>query len=101
MAKLFVYGSLQQPKVQQSVIGRRVTSLPDRLRGFTKDTAVINGNTYPVALPSDQEHIDGRVLEVNSDELPKLDEYETDAYTRVKVRLESGKEAWVYTKPQS
>jgi gamma-glutamylcyclotransferase (GGCT)/AIG2-like uncharacterized protein YtfP len=99
MQKVFVYGTLQQPEVQQSVIGRIVTTKPAKLAGYAKDTIVINGASYPIAVPSDQASIDGLVLGIEDEELPKLDKYETDAYIRVKVRLESGQEAWTYCRP--
>ena len=38
----------------------------------------------------------GHVLLLTSDELAAADEYEVDDYTRVRARLASGTEAWVY-----
>jgi hypothetical protein len=38
------------------------------------------------------------MLSVNKTELEKLDEYETSAYIREKVVLNSWKEVWVYQK---
>ena len=39
----------------------------------------------------------GHALEVSSDELKRLDDYEGDAYMRVSVRLVSKTRAWAYT----
>jgi gamma-glutamylcyclotransferase (GGCT)/AIG2-like uncharacterized protein YtfP len=41
--------------------------------------------------------IKGTVLEMTEEELHLADGYEPDNYKRVKVVLESGKEAWIYT----
>lgn len=40
--------------------------------------------------------IEGIVLEISAEELLVADEYETNDYKRVKEKLGSGKEAWVY-----
>lgn len=99
MQKLFVYGTLQQPQVQHSVIGRQVKSYPDKLIGFSKETVKINGKTYPIAVASDNGAIEGMVLEIEDEDLIKLDDYETKAYSRIKVHLNSGQEAWIYCQP--
>ena len=44
--------------------------------------------------PADE--IDGVVFEITAAELRAADGYETDDYKRVKLRLRSGVEAWVY-----
>ena len=40
--------------------------------------------------------IEGTVFEVSEEELFFADQYEPENYQRVKVVLQSGKEAWVY-----
>lgn len=44
--------------------------------------------------PADE--IDGVVFEITAAELKAADGYETDDYKRVKLKLRSGSEAWVY-----
>ncbi len=98
MEKLFVYGTLRGPEVQQRVIGRVVKGVHDRLSGFRKATVTINNETYP-SLVQDRdttESVDGFVLSLQLDEIRKTDAYETDAYRRRKVVLVSGTKAWVY-----
>lgn len=100
MQKIFTYGTLQDPEVQLRVLGRTVDGRPDKLQGFAISTIEIDGKTYPIAIPDAASLLEGKILEVADDDLPKLDEYETEAYVRKKVRLESGEEAWVYRQPE-
>lgn len=98
--KLFVYGTLCQPDVQKKVIGRVVQPTIDNLLGFRKSTVEINGKVYPIIErdPNSTEEIAGLVLGIEEEDLPKLDVYETTAYRREKVTLESGLSAWAYQK---
>ncbi len=98
MENLFVYGTLRDKEVQKKVYGRSQSGEPDKLHGYAKSTIVINNNTYPILVENKSGSVDGFVLNINSDELKKIDEYETKAYRRVQVMLESGKRAWVYAK---
>lgn len=96
--KLFVYGTLKDPEVQKRVFGRTTEGIPDALEGYEKSQLVIEGETFPALVPKEGSIVDGLVLEVNPDELAKIDEYETAAYVREKVNLKSGAETWVYLK---
>ncbi len=96
MTLLFVYGTLKEKKVQQEVLGRIAESFSDTLSGYTLVTIKIKDKTYPQAVPQKNSKIKGLVLSIAPEELKKLDQYETKAYQRKKVILESGKEAWVY-----
>ncbi|GAB4519978.1 MAG: hypothetical protein OHK0046_29640 [Anaerolineae bacterium] len=99
MEKLFVYGTLRIPEVQQRVFGRETSGTPDRLPGYRvvfKDFAT---GSYPMAIPDEAYAVEGEVLEVNDTELRLIDIYETSAYARIRVMLDSGTEAWVYTAP--
>ena len=40
--------------------------------------------------------IKGTVFEITKEELLLADKYEPNNYTRIKIVLESGKEAWIY-----
>jgi len=101
METLFVYGTLQESAVQQRIIGRLVDGTPDTLPGYTKSTIQLGLNTYPILKPSVTDQVDGLVLQVTSQELSRIDHYETDAYCRVQVMLKSGKTAWVYVENQA
>ncbi len=96
--RLFIYGTLADPEVQQNVLGRVTESAPDILRGYRKSEIEIGGEKYPLIIPDETEKVKGLVIEVTKDELAKIDEYETNAYKRVQVSLESGMSAWAYVK---
>jgi gamma-glutamylcyclotransferase (GGCT)/AIG2-like uncharacterized protein YtfP len=96
MDALFVYGTLQDPQVQERVFGRVVAGLPDMLDGYRKGEITINGNVYFIAVEDAAGAIAGLVLEITPAELVEVDTYEGDDYRRVRVWLRSGREAWVY-----
>lgn len=94
MESLFVYGTLHEPAVQLRLIGRLIESHPDTLSGFERTTHLLP--PYPVAMPTENAEIQGHVLQITPEELVQFDIYETDYYQRIRVQLQSGKEAWVY-----
>ena len=107
MALLFSYGTLQQEGVQLSTCGRLLAGSADALVGFAQSMVEIedhevvatSGKTHhPIVQFSDNEvdRVEGSVFEVTDSELEHADAYEVDAYTRVRARLASGKQAWVY-----
>lgn len=100
MTHLFVYGTLREKDVQLKYLGRMINDNKDSLGGFTMSRVIINETEYPILIEDvhSKEIINGMVLEITNDELIKLDEYETNLYVRKRVRLKSGKEAWVYKK---
>lgn len=98
METLFVYGTLHDTNIQLMLIGRSLSSVPDVLMGYVRDTDLFA--PYPVALPEAGAAINGWRLEVSADELIKLDDYEGENYIRVRVTLESGLESWVYCASQ-
>jgi len=79
------------------VIGRTATGSIDFLDGYQRGT--IKLGEYPIldAAASDN-YVEGLVLEVSTDELQRLDIYETSAYRRIRVSLRSGGEAWTYAR---
>jgi gamma-glutamylcyclotransferase (GGCT)/AIG2-like uncharacterized protein YtfP len=96
MEYLFVYGTLQDPQVQQRIIGRIVTGTPDTLDGFFKSRIAMSDGIFPLVIPQHGSSVEGMVLEVTAAELARMDIYETSAYRRIRVRLRSGQETWVY-----
>ncbi len=99
MERLFVYGTLREPHVQRLVIGRETPGTPDVLEGYRKDEIVFLSRSYPMIAPQAGASVEGLVIEVTADDLPRLDRYETTAYERIWVTLRSGIEAWTYCKP--
>ncbi len=96
MELLFVYGTLQEPAVQERIIGRLVAGTPDTLEGFFKSQMSMTEGVYPLVIPRHGYEVYGMVLEVTDEELHRMDVYETTAYRRVRVPLRSGRESWVY-----
>ncbi|GAB5492822.1 MAG: hypothetical protein Phog2KO_30370 [Phototrophicaceae bacterium] len=94
MEKLFVYGTLQDSHVQHSLLGREILGQTDCLQGYSINFVLLP--PYPVAMPDDNGQVDGQILDLSTNELEKLDDYEGEGYLRIRVWLESGQEAWVY-----
>lgn len=112
MEYLFSYGTLQKESVQFRLFGRVLQSSADVLKEYKletvkiKDESFLSKGEYPHqrnAVPSENKNdfIKGRALEMTDEELLITDEYEPKEYKRSKVKLESGKEAWVYLVIQS
>ncbi|RJQ34209.1 gamma-glutamylcyclotransferase [Candidatus Parcubacteria bacterium] len=96
--RLFVYGTLRRPSVQKTVFGRTTRGVPDMLRRYRRSILTIKSIPYPVAVRSRSGRIQGSVLEVAKRELKKIDRYETRAYKRKRLVLESGVLAWVFVR---
>ena len=104
---LFSYGTLQKEKVQIKLFGRNLKGSADILKGWKLSPVEIHDEVFLskgeakmqlTVVPSKDENdmITGTALELNEEDLPVADKYEPDGYVRVMVKLESGKEAWIY-----
>ena len=107
LVSLFSYGTLRQPEVQIANYGRLLDGEPDVLAAYRlipvtiadPDVVRISGkavHTIAVASGETRDRIEGVVFALSAAELAATDAYETDAYARVEVTLESGRSAWVY-----
>lgn len=104
--RLFSYGTLRQPDVQESLFGRSVSTKPDLLPGYRLDWVLITdpdviatsgSDRHPILRRgSETDSVAGAYLELSEAELSVADDYEVDDYVRVGVRLESGVGAWAY-----
>jgi gamma-glutamylcyclotransferase (GGCT)/AIG2-like uncharacterized protein YtfP len=94
---LFTYGTLQQEKIQLSVFSRTLSGFNDSLLGYKLSTEKVAG-AYPVIQSSDKltDFVNGQVYMCTNAEILEADKYEGPAYKRIKVILNSGKNAWVY-----
>jgi hypothetical protein len=103
---IFSYGTLQKEKVQLALFGRLLHGTKDQLRGYrltpieiTDQAALtISGQRFhTIATLSNNinDIIPGIVYLVTEEELLATDTYEHD-YKRSLVKLDSGKDAWVY-----
>ena len=104
---LFSYGTLQTESVQLSTFGRRLSGSPDAIAGYRlrmiqiadQDFVAMSGAEYHRSLEftgSTSDVVEGTVFSVTQQELEQADAYEPAGYERVKVRLKSGAEAWVF-----
>ncbi len=97
MARLFSYGSLQQPSVQLATFERLLGGERDELEEFELQTILRGGKSLANLRPRARGRVSGTVFEVTEDELLAADAYErSDDYVRRAVMLASGLEAWVY-----
>jgi len=104
---LFSYGTLQTESVQLSTFGRRLSGSPDALVGYRLRMIQITDEDF-VATSGAEHHrnlestgstsdvVEGTVFSVTQQELEQADAYEPAGYERVRVKLRSGTDAWVY-----
>ena len=104
---IFSYGTLQNEKVQQSLLGRVLSLQSDNLIGYKSIAIEITDNEFLSKGESPYQHtlvksgnpndiIPGSVLEITNEELLIIDNYEPRNYKRIQVILQSGKKAWIY-----
>jgi hypothetical protein len=106
--QLFSYGTLQKTSVQVATFGRALKGRTDALPGFIIRKVPVPSpirhlsrgmrhNLNAVRSTDPNDAVEGMVLEVTAAELAAADGYEAPArYHRMKARLRSGGEAWVY-----
>ena len=87
---VFVYGTLRFAPLRWLVMGRAGESETAVLEGYRRDGLDLS--------EASGERVVGEVIVVEADELARLDRYERLGirYTRVPMRLSSGRSAWVY-----
>lgn len=108
MQPLFSYGTLQKETVQQDLFKRKLKGAKDILRGYkieiieitdekflTKDEGRFQKTITFTNNPDD--FIEGTILELTEEELSAADHYEPANYKRIRMKFESGKEAWIYS----
>jgi gamma-glutamylcyclotransferase (GGCT)/AIG2-like uncharacterized protein YtfP len=97
--QLFVYGTLRDKEVLKRVAGREIVPLTrEFLTGYKLSSIELGEISYPILIEdkNSNERIEGDILEVTSEELRLIDEYEGPEYRRIKVVLEKGAFVWVY-----
>ena len=107
MEKLFSYGTLQLPQVQESLFGRILAGTKEELPGYKveklkiKNQAVIEKSgtdMHPILVQTGKPRdvVAGMVFEITQAELEKADEYEVDDYRRTLATMCSETQAWIY-----
>ncbi len=108
--RLFSYGTLQLPAVQQANFGRLLEGTPDTLIGYLLDKLEItdeeviaeSGERFhwiAVKTGLAEDRVPGVVFLITPEELAAADLYEAEDYARVEETFESGAKAWIYVKP--
>jgi gamma-glutamylcyclotransferase (GGCT)/AIG2-like uncharacterized protein YtfP len=105
---IFSYGTLRQPEVQIGIFGRELEGEEDMLPGHVTRLQKVT-DPQVIALSGADEHpalvetgnaedeVAGSALSVGEAELALADAYEAPSrYRRTKVRLKSGRNAYVY-----
>lgn len=85
VTRVFVYGTLRRGGIAEGLIDgvRRPAELADHaLYGRT--------HPYPFVVPRPGRAVHGEVVEVPSDRLQELDEYEGEEYVRVETTVQTG-----------
>ena len=105
--QLFSYGTLQLEEVQLDTFGRRLEGNPDALLGYRLVAITITDEDF-VAKSGTANHrnleytgtssviVEGMVFNLTAPELKQADSYEPEGYKRVRARLKSGGEAWIF-----
>ncbi|OII14667.1 hypothetical protein BIU96_10535 [Curtobacterium sp. MCBA15_008] len=105
--RVFSYGTLRQPLVQESLFGGHVPTEPDALPGWRLEWVTITDPEVIRTSGSDRHPIlrrgsagdvvEGSVLALGYEwQLGAVDRYEVADYQRIRVTLASGWTAWVY-----
>jgi hypothetical protein len=109
---LFSYGTLRQANVQLATFGRLLEGRPDVLPGFTLSPMTITdphvvatsgASVHTIARPSGDpaDRIPGVAFTLTAAEIEAADRYESGPIERIRVRLDSGAEAFVYVAADS
>lgn len=102
MEQLFSYGTLRSKEIQRQIFNKVLTGTPDQLLGHKLKSLQIEEEfgmaDYVVVVPSKDpaDIIHGVVFTISDTDLAKVDLFESNAYKRVQVTLESGAVAWIY-----
>lgn len=94
---LFAYGTLQDVEIQKAVLKRKLKGKGTVLKHYFISEKKIVGK-YPVIEKSSNgtDYVAGTLYKVSYLELYQIDQYETYAYKRIRVKLKSGIKAWAY-----
>ena len=95
MTNLFIYGTLQEPRIQEYLFGKTIEMIPARLQFYTIKNAISDGIELPyktiVAVPDDSSAVvDGHIIILNDAEMERVDAYEgyPTLYLRTNVIVE-------------
>lgn len=83
---LFVYGTLENPRLLQTITGRRFRGMEARLPGYR--CAKVRGADYPGVVADSGHETPGTLYQdLDRRSLRRLDRYEGRLYRRIRVRV--------------
>jgi gamma-glutamylcyclotransferase (GGCT)/AIG2-like uncharacterized protein YtfP len=95
MTNLFIYGTLQEPQIQEYLFGKTIEMIPARLKYHTIKNAISDGIELPyktiVPVPdSNTAVVDGYIMILNDAQMERVDAYEgyPTLYLRTHVIVE-------------
>jgi gamma-glutamylcyclotransferase (GGCT)/AIG2-like uncharacterized protein YtfP len=91
---IFTYGSLLDDDIRSRVLCKHIDGEKDTLSGYRVSEHTVL--PYPTIVPFKEGSVYGKVFDVTSEDLQRLDKYETQYYTKINVLLDSGKKSLVY-----
>lgn len=84
--RLFVYGTLQFPRIATAVTGRHLRGAPARLDGYARHA--VRGAPYPGIRPCAGASVEGLLLEaVDAASRRRIDAFEGELYRRERVTV--------------
>ena len=101
MIKLFSYGTLYQSGIQISEFGQTFYVEPDLdyISGWDLVKVKMNDGKYYVAIEAEETSIImGAIVHIPEEIIEKVDEYETKAYKRIKIKTLCGNECQMYVR---
>jgi gamma-glutamylcyclotransferase (GGCT)/AIG2-like uncharacterized protein YtfP len=98
MMKLFIYGDLQKPEIQQKIFEYDLPTVlsVDSISNWMVLNVFKEGRNYLQLHSQPSGIVFGRVLELNGEQISKLDKYEKD-YFRFTLKTDNGVEVEAYT----
>ena len=104
---LFTYGTLQKEETQLRLFGRTLNGVADILEDYTvssikafdatffaTDVDKIQNTLVPTGVCGD--FVEGVVYEISAEELRLVETHQPRNFRRMKVKLKSGNEAWIF-----
>lgn len=98
MQKLFVYGLLQVPRIQQGLFKRNVEQTSHRIYGFSISNDLVNG-AYKTITPDCDSSVEGKLLTLTDEEIAMCDKFESvdsGLYKRITLEPYNGENVQAY-----
>lgn len=94
--KLFIYATLKSKRILEQALGAKHNKklIPTILYDWEESIDITSDDAWPTINPVHVGEVKGDIIEVNAEELNKLDKWES-SYRRIKLKTEA-EYAWAY-----